>query len=86
MADNVLYLAALPLFYVGPMPRAEEAFTLYPERDFATQFFPDELDRYLPKLSGLILQARGGRVQGYDIFQEDAGNGRVIVRVVQHVG
>jgi len=86
MAQNILYLAALPLLNLGPFPRVEEWFTLYPDRDFATQFFPDELALYLAKFTSLVQQLRGGRVHSYDISTEEAGNGRVIVRVVQNVG
>ena len=86
MQQNILYLATLPLFHLGPgIPRAEEVFTLYPDRDFATQFFPDELNRYKDTFKFLVQQLKGGHVIGYDFIEEDAGNGRIILQVIQNV-
>lgn len=96
---NSLYLAVLPLIHIvamrvhertgTPIPakgETEQAVTLFADRNFATEFFPDEVrafidffkihaDRYLT----------GGHVTGYRCEPEDAGNGRVIVRVTQYV-
>ena len=65
----------------------EETLTLFPSRSFATQFFPDEVDKYI-----LVFKWRaekyltGGHSQKFEFFKEEASDGRVIVKVVQHVG
>ncbi len=89
--SNELFLAVLPLIHVSVTPylgygMTEQTLTLFPDRKFATLFFPDEVDNYI-----LAFESRaqkyltGGHVTGYDIQKEQTGDGRVIVRVVQHV-
>ncbi len=87
MQQNILYLTVLPLFHMGPgLHRTEEVLTLFPSRDFATQFFQDEVDQYIDSLWHRLQQLRGGHVTGYALEKEDADEGRVIVRVIQNVG
>jgi hypothetical protein len=48
-ADNELYLAVLPLVHYSRLfsgERYEEVMTLVPDRNFATEFKLDEVDRY----------------------------------------
>jgi hypothetical protein len=90
-ASNELFLAVLPLIHVSPNTylgygMTEQTLTLFPDRKFATQFFPDEVDNYI-----LAFESRaqkylsGGHVTGYVVNKESTGDGRVVVRVVQHV-
>ncbi|PYV76229.1 MAG: hypothetical protein DMG96_14745 [Acidobacteria bacterium] len=90
--SNELFLAVLPLIHVSNTPylgygMTEQTLTLFPDRNFATQFFPDEVESYI-----LAFESRaqkylaGGHVIGYDVHKEPTGDGRVVVRVVQHVG
>jgi hypothetical protein len=89
--SNELFLAVLPLIHISTTPyfgygMTEQTLTLFPDRKFATVFFPDEVDNYI-----LAFESRaqkyltGGHVTGYDIHREATVDGRVIVRVVQHV-
>jgi len=90
MATNELYLAVLPLVHVTlnqvlGYGLTEQTLTLFPDKNFATEFFPDDVDNYI-----LIFQARadkylvGGHVKGYTFTKEPTDDGRVIVRVTQH--
>jgi len=50
--SNELYLAVLPLIHIsttGPVGfgLTEQTLTLFPDRSFATEFFPDEVDGYV---------------------------------------
>ena len=82
----------LPLIHISTTPylgygMTEQTLTLFPDRNFATVFFPDEVDNYI-----LAFESRaqkyltGGHVTGYGIHKEPTLDGRVIVRVVQYVG
>jgi len=82
-----LYLAVLPLVHMGlNFGLTEQTLTLFPSKDFATEFFPDEVDGYI-----LTFERRanehlvGGHVTGYAFTKEETEDGRVIVRVTQHV-
>jgi hypothetical protein len=90
--SNELFLAVLPLIHISTSPylgygMTEQTLTLFPDRKFATVFFPDEVDNYI-----LAFESRaqkyltGGHVTGYGIHKEGTQDGRVIVRVVQYVG
>lgn len=90
--SNELFLAVLPLIHVSPNPyfgygMTEQTLTLFPDRKFATQFFPDEVDNYILAFKSRAQKyLSGGHVTGYDVQKENTNDGRVIVRVVQHVG
>ena len=88
MATNDLYLAVLPLIHLGQsnFGRTEETLTLFPDRNFATEFFPDEVESYLATFKNRIQYLVGGHSKSYDVFPENTDDGRVIVRVTQHVG
>ena len=87
MATNDLYLAVLPLIHLGrtDFGRTEETLTLFPDRNFATEFFPDEVESYLATFKNRIQYLVGGHSQSYDAYTENTDDGRVIVRVTQHV-
>jgi len=91
-SSNELFLAVLPLIHISPNAylgygMTEQTLTLFPDRKLATEFFPDEVDNYI-----LAFESRaqkyltGGHVTGYDVQKENTIDGRVVVRVVQHVG
>jgi hypothetical protein len=88
MAGNNLYLAILPFIYTSQTRYGlvEEALTLFPDREFATEFFPEEAEKFMA-----LFKARaekhlvGGHVVNYDVSQEPIPGGRVIVKVVQNV-
>ena len=91
MPSNVLYLAVLPLVHISNTPYSgfgitEQTLTLFPDKGFATVFFPDEVDTYI---SMFELRANkyltGGHVTGYEFQKETTEDGRVIVRVIQNV-
>lgn len=63
----------------------EERLTLLPDKNFATEFYPDELPYYVQVLNRTTQFLIGGHVVGYDITEEDGHDGRKIVKVVQHV-
>ena len=90
--SNELFLAVLPLIHVSTTAYfgyglTEQTLTLFPDKKFATVFFPDEVDSYI-----LAFESRaqkyltGGHVTGYEFHKQPTEDGRVIVRVVQYVG
>jgi hypothetical protein len=87
---NVLYLTVLPLLHFNKFSglggSTDQAMTLFPSRQMATEFFPDEVDQYLNELK---TRARdylvGGHVKGYEFQKVVIHDDRVIVRVLQHV-
>jgi hypothetical protein len=87
MVSNELYLAVLPLVHLSERFGLTEQFlTLFPSRDFATEFFEDEVDAYI-----LTFERRanrylvGGHVKSYSFEKEGTDDGRVIVKVTQSV-
>ena len=90
MVSNELYLTSLPLIHVSNVPYVgfgltETILTLLPDRSFATEFFPDEVEGFIKTFENRLKYLTGGHVKGYDIHPEQTPDGRVIVRVVQHV-
>jgi len=90
MATNVLYLSILPLIHVSPNQimgygLTEEILTLFPDINFATEFFVDEVDGYIEAFQSRTKYLTGGHVTGWEVHKQLNENGRVIVRVVQHV-
>jgi hypothetical protein len=64
----------------------EQTLTLLPDRDFATQFFPDEVQPYIDMFKNRADKyLTGGHVTGYVFQEESMEDGRVIVRVTQNV-
>jgi hypothetical protein len=90
MRSNDLYLAVLPLIHVSNNQAigfglTEETLTLFPDRNFATEFFADEVEQYISTFKNRTKYLTGGHVTGWEVFPEPTDSGRVIVRVVQHV-
>jgi hypothetical protein len=92
MQSNELYLVVLPLIHVSVSPTlgfglTEQTLTLMPSRDFATQFFTDEVDGYIATFENRANKhLTGGHVKGYEIQKEPTDDGRWVVRVIQNVG
>lgn len=89
-STNELYLCVLPLIHVSVNQAlgfglTEQVLTLMPERNFATEFFPDEVDGYIDVFKNREKYLTGGHVTGWDLRKEVIEGGRVIVRVTQHV-
>lgn len=89
-SSNTLYLAVLPLIHVSPnqvfgFGLTEETLTLFPDKDFATEFFEDEVDQYITIFENRTKYMTGGHVRSWEVHKDPIGNRRVIVRVVQHV-
>lgn len=87
---NDLYLAVLPLMHMGGIAvgTTEQVLTLFPDKKFATAFFPDEVDDYIAIFHVHALEhLTGGHVTGYRCVKEpsDQGAERVIVKVIQDV-
>jgi hypothetical protein len=85
MLTNELYLTVLPIVHTSS-GLTEETLTLFPSKDFATSFFPEEVDKYLDMFKVRAERyLTGGNVLKYDFFKEDTDDGRVVVRVIQSV-
>jgi hypothetical protein len=94
MPSNDLYLSVMPLIRVPSRHlgiagvtsgSVQEFLTLVGERNLATEFFPDELALYLDTFKASLKYLTGGHVTGYELILEEAHDGRMIVKVVQHV-
>jgi len=90
MPTNKLYLTILPLIHVSVNQAmgfglTEQTLTLFPDRNFATEFFPDEVDGYIATFEHRQKYLTGGHVTGWEIHKEPTADGRVVVRVIQHV-
>ena len=92
MSSNELYLVVLPLIHISLSPTlgfglTEQTLTLLPDRNFATEFFEDEVDGYVVTFENRANQyLSGGHVKGYEVYKERTDEGRWIVKVVQNVG
>jgi len=84
MPRNELYFVVLPLISLRT-GSTEYSLTLLPTRNFATEFFPDEVEGYINMFQNRVKYLTGGHVTGYDLLQEKTINGRIIVRVIQNV-
>ncbi len=68
------------------LPQAtEQVLTLFPDRTFATEFYPDEVEAYINIFNQYIEPLTGGHVSHYDVIQQPTDDGRVVVMVEQHV-
>lgn len=85
MPINDLYVVVLPLVRVATGP-TEQVLTLLPDRNLATEFFPDEVDTYLQAFhSRANLYLTGGHVTGYGLTKEQTQGGLFIIKVRQNV-
>jgi hypothetical protein len=82
---NELYLVVLPLVHISS-GLTEQVLTLLPNREFATEFFPDEVSGYVTMFRNRADKyLTGEHVVGYAFDQQPTATGRVIVRVTQNV-
>jgi hypothetical protein len=82
--NNILYLVVLPLIHLDT-GRVEQTLTLLPDKTFATEFFPDEVDGYMLMFRNRVKHLIGGHVTGYVLTKQQTANGRVVVKVEQNV-
>jgi hypothetical protein len=91
MEPNELYLVVLPLIHISVSPTlgfgmTEQTLTLMPSKEFATQFFPDEVDGYIATFENRAKQyLTGGHVTGYKVEKLPTDDGRFVVKVIQNV-
>ncbi len=93
MARSIdLYLAVIPLVHIStdtPFMRqglTEQVLTLFPSKDFATEFYPEQVQGYIDLFrSNASSHLVGGRITGYDFVRENTEEGLVIVKVTQNV-
>jgi hypothetical protein len=83
---NELYLAALPVIHLSEsFGQTEEVLTLFPDKNFATEFSPESVDSFIATFKKRAKYLIGGNVVGYECFREPTETGNVIVRVAQDV-
>ena len=87
MAKNILYLTVLPLVHMGrEFWLTEQTLTLFPDKNFATEFFKDEVDSYIKTFEWRANKyLTGGHVINYEFETVETTEDRVIVRVTQNV-
>jgi hypothetical protein len=97
MPTNRLYLAVLPLIHLSSpapvlpfLPRGirgitEQVLTLFPDKTFATEFYPEEVDSYIQVFNQNTNQLSGGHVTHYNLIKQPTDDGRVVVMVEQYV-
>jgi hypothetical protein len=89
MPQNVLYLVVLPVVHLGTLNfgYTEQILTLLPERLLATEFLPEEVDKYIQTFAVRAERyLTGGQSEGFSFEKEATKDGRIRVRVVQNVG
>ena len=84
-----LFLAVLPLVHYSRHFAGvsyEEVMTLVPDRNFATEFPPDVVDKYVNTFREAAEEKFGGPVRqfNYSKHHTESGNGRVYVVVNQY--
>jgi len=83
MPTNNLYLAVLPLVYTTT-GLSDQALTLYGDESLATEFFPDEVDRYLEMFKNRAEKyMMGGHVTGYLFEKHPTKDGRITLRTAE---
>jgi len=84
---NTLYLAVMPMIHLAANQYGltEQVITLVPNRESATEFFDDEVQDYLNIFDRRTQYLTGGHVSKYSYEQVKTDDGRVVVKVYQHV-
>ncbi len=85
--SNVLFFAVLPQISLSPGSegRTEQVLTLLPDRNFATEFFPDQVDDYIQVFQQGQASLTGGHVENYECVKEPTSDQRIVVKVTQRV-
>jgi len=81
---NELYLTVLPMVHMNT-GATEQVLTLTPDRNFATEFFADEVDNYVNFFQRRTQYFVGGHVESYTLAKEKTIRGLFVVRVTQNV-
>src|SRR3989442_15967263 len=82
--NNTLYLVILPLIHLNS-GLTEETLTLLPDRNFATEFFEDEVERFIVMFKDRTKYLTGGDVIDFKVDPEQIGNNPGIVCGVKNV-
>lgn len=87
MLVNELYLAVLPIIHLTDrFGFTEQVMTLFPDKQFATQFTPQEVDGFIQTFKNRAnAYLMGGNVTGYEVQKQPTAAGMVIVKVIQSV-
>jgi hypothetical protein len=81
---NELYLTVLPMIHLRD-GLTEQVLTLTPDKSFASEFFPDEVETYVKFFQNRTQHLVGGHVTGYTLTPERTAQGLYVVRVTQNV-
>jgi hypothetical protein len=85
MPTNTLYLAVQPLIHLNS-GLTEQVMTVHPNREYATEFSPEEVNDYIQMFDDRANRHLvGGNVTGYRLIQQQLPNGRLVVTVLQDV-
>jgi hypothetical protein len=82
--DNDLYLAVLPLVHYSRHfagETFEEVMTLVPDRNFATEFKAEVVDRYIQTFRNAAEEKFGGPIRRFKYDKHPTSDGRVYVVV-----
>ena len=82
--SNELYLTVLPLIHLRD-GATEQVITLTPDKKFASEFFPDEVNLYIKFFEARKDIIIGGHVKDYKLSPEKNLQGRFVIRVTQYV-
>lgn len=87
MRTNVMYLAVLPLINIGhQFGLTDQSLTLFPDRNFATEFTAEEVDTYIATFERRANEYLvGGNVVSYTCQKQQTVQGLFVVKVVQNV-
>jgi len=67
---NELYLVVLPLIHLTErVGLTEQVLTLFPEKRYATKFFPEQVDTHISLFQNRTGNLSGGHVTGYEVMQ-----------------
>jgi hypothetical protein len=85
--SNTLYFTVLPMIQVDGQAfgAVQQVLTLMPDINFASRFFPEEVEGYILTFRNRARYFIGGHVKDYEFHKERQSDGRIIVRVVQYV-
>jgi hypothetical protein len=84
---NELYFVVMPQISLS-LPdygKTGQFLTLLPDKKFASEFSPQEVDTYIQVFKHREQYLVGGAVIGYECVKETTASGRFIVKVLQNV-
>ena len=84
--ENVLYISIMPIIHLSVnFGLTEQILTLFPDRNFATEFLPEHVAGVLATFESRAKDHLSDNNISYTVHPENTGDGRVIVKVIQHV-